>query len=268
MQATSNTWFQECIAALNAPGDLRVWSLVVTLFGDLARAPGDTISGPLMTRIIEPIGIRPEALRVALHRLRNDGWIASERKGRSSEYHLTEYGRRQSEAASPRIYAQEPPKIDSWHLLVLEPMTTGERSASEKTHHARGYVSIAPGVLLGRGGAGPENNAFVLEGGRVQVPDWLRAQIGPEEINDAYKALETALDRVDVLLGPVPSPSSLQIATLRTLIVHNWRRVLLSHPDLPPVFFPEDWHGFQCRSKVNALLLRLPRPTPAEIAAA
>ena len=69
--------FTHTIADLRALGGQRVWSLMVSLFGDLAQAEGAGIDGPVLSRIMTAMQIRPEATRVALHRLRNDGWIAS-----------------------------------------------------------------------------------------------------------------------------------------------------------------------------------------------
>jgi len=62
--------FNRCIEILAAGDRNRVWSLVVTIFGDLAQGTGDTLSMQTLARITEPLGVKPEALRVALHRLK------------------------------------------------------------------------------------------------------------------------------------------------------------------------------------------------------
>ena len=63
--------FQKTIDALGGDDMPRVWSLIVTVFGDLAQRNGDEIAGPVLGEILAPVGVRPEAMRVALHRLRN-----------------------------------------------------------------------------------------------------------------------------------------------------------------------------------------------------
>ena len=100
MQASS---FQNLIEQVTFGTTPRVWSLLVTVFGELAQDADAQISGSLLRSLSEHIGIKPEAMRVALHRLRKDGWIDSERTGRTSNYFLTLWGRAQSIAASPRI---------------------------------------------------------------------------------------------------------------------------------------------------------------------
>jgi phenylacetic acid degradation operon negative regulatory protein len=94
----------DAVEALATLKNQRVWSLLVTVFGDLAQNDGDVIEGPVLSVLMSDIGIKAEATRVALHRLRNDGWINSVKSGRNSLHSLTASGRQESSAASPRIY--------------------------------------------------------------------------------------------------------------------------------------------------------------------
>lgn len=260
----SENWFEDSISTLTYNRNQRVWSIIVTLFGDLARAPGDQISGALLSRITEPMTIKPEAMRVALHRLRNDGWIASEKSGRASLYHLTEHGIAQSAAASPLIYARRVTYPETWRLSIPEPVRKPQREGQESGMRRAGYVVVAPGVYLG---GHPEGKAATkmpdclgISGDLSDVPDWLKARIASKESQDAYHDLEQALDRFAVLLDGAPTPLPEQVATLRTIIVHIWRRALFSHPDLPRGFFPDGWRGFSCREKVMDTLGQLGQP--------
>lgn len=254
-------WFENSIATLTYNRNQRVWSIIVTLFGDLARADGDRISGSLLSRITEPMAIKPEAVRVALHRLRNDGWITSEKSGRSSLYYLTESGLVQSQAASPRIYTRDVAYPDTWHLCIPEPLRKLQRD-SQDTHMRRtGYVTAAPGVYLKSGPAdGGIKNCLALSGALGPLPDWLKAAIATPEAQKAYEDLEQALDQFVSILNAAPPPTPLEVATLRTIIVHNWRRAVFSHADLPIEFFPKGWRGFACRQKVMDTLDRLGQP--------
>lgn len=105
------TPFENLVKHLTDDQTPRVWSLLLTVFGELAQDQGAHISGLLLRQISERIGIKPEAMRVAIHRLRKDGWIDSKRNGRTSSYFLTDWGRAQSAQASPRIYTTTPPQI-------------------------------------------------------------------------------------------------------------------------------------------------------------
>ncbi len=264
MRDCSETWFDKSLEILTYNRNQMVWSILVTIFGDLARRPGDRISGSLLSRLTEPMGIKPEAVRVALHRLRNDGWITSERQGRTSRYSLTAHGLSESDAASPRIYAETAPDPDAtpWHLLLGEPAPASQRGEADKVWRGRGYVPIAPGAYLGRGTAHPDSAAFlIMEGTPRHVPAWLRDKIGPPELAAAYRALENALDSALPRINGAARKTPVETAILRVVIVHNWRRALLAHPDLPAMFFPPDWRGIACREKVMSALAALPRPS-------
>lgn len=255
------------ISALARDAELRTWSLIVTIFGDLARAPGAELPGPVLSAITARIGIKPEAMRVALHRLRKDDWLASRREGRVSHYLLTEAGRAESERATARIYAASPPEPTRWHLLVAGPMDPAERLEREGAQAAAGYVSLAPGTWLGPGPA-PANpgEMFAFEGAPAPLPGWLREEIMPTALAKAYADFATALAAAARAL-PHGGIGALDRAALRVLVVHGWRRLVLRHPDLPDSFFPGDWAGPRARAQVQALLERIGTPTLAEIAA-
>lgn len=267
MNDASDRWFDDCVAALNDPRNQRVWSIIVTVFGDLAQRPGDRLSGAALSRIIEPLGVRPEAIRVALHRLRKDGWLESAREGRESRHFLTEFGRAQSAAVTPRIYDRAPVVAERWHALIAG--NADGVAALRELLLAENYIGVGDTVALGEGPLPEHTNGLLgLEIGALRVPDWLRASIIPPDLNAACRDLMRTLEKADALVPSAGAASPLQTATLRTLIVHRWRRVVLRHPDLPADFYPADWPGAKCRERVFRLLDRLPRPPIPEIEAA
>ncbi len=255
------------ITALTEGAELRAGSLIVTIFGDMARAPGTGIPGPVLSALAGRIGVRPEAMRVALHRLRKDGWIASRRAGRVSVYLLTEAGRAETEAATARIFARRPQAPDSWHVLVAGPLDPPARLALDGTMAAAGCIALAPGVWLGPGPApaGLAPGFFALDGAAPRLPDWLRETLMPPALAESYADFEARLATVAALLGRCPGTlSPLDRAAIRILLVHGWRRLVLRHADLPDGFFPDGWRGAQARARVHALLDRL---GPADVAA-
>ena len=83
MQNASPTLI-DLAAALNGRGGLKVWSLIVTLMGDRLRLNAGAIQNRDLTAILGLLGITPQAIRVAVHRLRRDAWIVTEKSGRMS----------------------------------------------------------------------------------------------------------------------------------------------------------------------------------------
>ena len=217
----------------------RTWSMLVTIFGDLGLEPEARLSGPLLARLTEGMGIGPSALRTALHRLRREGWIESARAGRSTSHALTGSGRAQSLAARPRIYGDH--AADALHLLLLEPGAA----------LPEGAVAIMPGIALAGRPAGWSRPIDA-------PPGWIADRLLPGDLlalavvaEGRFLALSDALET---------DPDLLDAAILRLLVVHLWRRVALRTPMLPDAAFPGGWRGARARMLAHGLLRRLPRP--------
>jgi len=265
MNGANPDWFETCVDRLTSDGTQRVWSVLVTIFGDLAQDETDQISGALVTALTSLAGIKAEATRVALHRLRKEGWIESTRIGRSSVHRLTEYGRQQSAAAAPRIYGHASSRPTVWHVLIANNADTSRKELADLMLIGD-YISLNSTTVLSPGPM-PQGLEDLLgvESDKISVPTWLRELCGPESLKGALDRFWKAMQFVEQNLpsGVVIDP--LRTAVLRMLIVHKWRRIVLRHPDLPANFLPEDWKAPACREAVSRLLDSLPRPGLAEL---
>lgn len=230
------------IAALSDLGRLRVWSVIVTFFGDSVLPRGGTATTTALGAIAGRLGIEPSALRVALHRLVRDGWLTRTREGRRSLYRLSAQGMDRFASARRRIYAPAPTAGPSWTLAIAP-----ERVMPVE---APDFTPIAPGAWLGTGAA-PEG-AFAITGDLGPLPQWLREVLGPPDLAADYSRLAGLLENITE-----PPSDPLGATALRTLLIHHWRRLLLRHPDLPERFFPDHWKGETCRRLVLTLHARL-----------
>lgn len=244
----------------------RVWSLIVTIFGDLARGEGEGISGAVLTRLVGMMGVKPAAMRVALHRLRKDGWIDSMRTGRGSQHVLTPFGRSQSAGASPRIYDRTRQFPALWHLLICGADDVAGRERLDQALLDPGYLPIGAQVAMAPG-ALPEDSGglMAVETCRWSVPVWLRDQICPPDLLAQGQALHADFTAIRQILDQPAHLTVLEATVVRLLIVHSWRRLLFRHPDLPAEFFPDTWPGEVCRAMFCDLLQRLPVVSVAEI---
>lgn len=258
--------FSRAAAALAGEDPPRVWSLLVTAFGDLARTEAARLSGPLLTRLLGRVEIRPEAIRTALHRLRRDGWIDASRRGREGSYALTARGLAESRAASPRIYGPAPAPPETWHLLIAGPGAAEGRAAYEAALRLQGSLALGDTVLM-RPGPGPAPEAaaglLVLAVAPGRAPPWLADRLCPPDLAAAAAGFAQAAARARASFGAADGLPPLDVAALRLLAVHGWRRVALRIPVVPPGFLPATWAGEACRAEVSALLAALPRPDPA-----
>ncbi len=244
--------FQDLARHLTGDRTPRVWSLLVTVFGELAQKEGSRISGALLGRLTSLMGIKPEAMRVALHRLRKDGWIGSERTGRTSAYFLTDWGRAQSAEATPKIYNLHAVREQAW-LVVFDP-------AQPVGHQDASGTWIAPNLLITTTCPAREH-AFVtpiLPG--TPLPDWMTHKIcTPETIQLAHD-FHDRLNQFQQALEAAAELDRFEISAMRVLIVDGWRRIILRAPDVPDHIFPDTWLGQPCRENVASLLARFPKP--------
>ncbi|MEX0351193.1 MAG: PaaX family transcriptional regulator C-terminal domain-containing protein [Paracoccaceae bacterium] len=257
-------WFDTAVAHLADPQNLKVWSVIVSLFGDLAQQKDDCVSGAALTAILKPMGLKPEAIRVALHRLRKDGWIDSDRVGRGSMHFLTDYGRAQSAAVTPRIYDENTTPASDWHLLIAE---DGRAADTLNTLLlTTDYIALGRNAALGPGPLPGDCEDLVgFTATAHAVPQWLKARLFPQDLAQACASLRDTVHAVRADRPRTEALTAVQIATLRTLLIHRWRRVALRHPVLPQVFHPDDWPEPACRREVFGLLGTLRLPSVAEI---
>lgn len=259
MKQVKDAAYQDVLEHLLACGPVKTWSLVVTILGDLAAGKGARLAGPVITQLTEPIGTRPEALRVAIHRLKCDGWIVAERDGRQSLYGLTDHGRALTHAAAERIYGVTVPQPESWHVIIAQ---------TAEGLQALDYPDLLPigpkAALLPGEAADLPDTVLAWEARAGALPDWVRSVLVPKELEASYVVLAGALETA---LALEPPDAALPRTVLRLLALHQWRRLVLRHGPALEVLMGEDWAGARCRINVTALLERLPRPGPGALAA-
>lgn len=224
------------IESLNADGRPRVWSIVITIFGDCVQHRGGHVATQRLSRLLGRIGIETGALRTALSRLSSDGWVQSTRSGRTSSYSLTPRGLEDFGPATARIYAAPGGRAREWVFDTREP--------------PRG-LRVAGGWLR----PGPVANT--AQGFR------LTGRLAPESAREIWQALEpghrAALERLGkdltALQGFAGPP--LDCAAARVLLIHRWRRLILLWPEVPPGVLPEDIPAGDLHSAVAAAYARL-----------
>ncbi|MGH1353967.1 MAG: PaaX family transcriptional regulator C-terminal domain-containing protein [Thalassovita sp.] len=221
------------ITALHDEGRLRVWSLVITVFGDSVQLRGGRIANLRLQKLLGRIGIEPGTIRTALSRLGRDGWVSSEREGRNSYYRLTKEGLAQFADATSRIYA--PPRNDpvtEWVLAV----------GSDQPG-----IPVAPGVVLRPADQPSPAPDCAVTGDLTALSAAMRANLLTKAHQTALSALFADLD---ALAGSSLSP--LEAAAARTLLIHRWRRIVLRHPEPPVALLPPVFAGRDPRTEVAA----------------
>lgn len=210
----------------------RTWSVVVTIFGDAILPRGGTVWLATLTELLAGLGIDAGAVRTAMSRLAADGWTERTRVGRNSAYRLADRGHTIFAAAASRIYAGALPDWDGRLQLVVDPH---DRDALADS----GFGQVSQGLWMRPGGeppAEPLTLHAMTSAGSARV---LAARAWPlDRIAAAYARFTTTFG---ALHNAQPAPLPAMLA--RTLLIHEYRRIVLQHPPLPAALLPPDWPG-------------------------
>lgn len=257
MEKFRKSVFEQALDILLSGTTPRVWSFVASIFGDLARHSNDELSANLINQMTSMIRIKPEATRVALHRLRKEDWITMRKSGRNSIYSLTDKGLHQSQIASKRIYGSETQYDQHWHLIL----TQEAKAKGPWNDPSNGYVAFGQNSFFANGNAPKDcEGHFIISGAIGTVPSWVKDKLS-DPVKDIYfKHLAHQFNAFEKAVSSNEQFDPLQIAVLRSLLVHCWRRAILRHPDVPDWFYPNDWPGRICRANFDKALGILIKP--------
>jgi phenylacetic acid degradation operon negative regulatory protein len=216
----------------------RTWSVVVTVFGDAIVPHGGTVWLATLIELFAAMGVDAGAVRTAMSRLVADGWTDRTRVGRNSAYRLTEKGHTASTQAADRIYAAGPPDWDGQFHLVLQPRHRDALSGA-------GYGQAVPGLWISPGPGRPPGEAVTMTA--TTTPDAARILAARAWPLDRQA---TSFSRFIAAFATLPGwadPAPLEAAVARTLLIHEYRRVVLHAPALPAEILPPDWPGTTAR---------------------
>ena len=247
---------------------LRANSLIITVYGDAIAPHGGTVWLGSLIKLLAPFGLSHRLIRTSVHRLSKENWLISEHVGRCSYYSLTQSGRRRFEDAYRRIYATSQQKWDGcWHLvfIALPDVTPAQRETIRRELAWQGFGVIAPGVLA-HPDLDADNALETLQ--ELNVRDKTVIMKANSEtqfaerplrelVSQCWNLAKLAQDYKQFLERFRPLWRSLQDAEtldaercfwVRTLLIHEYRRVLQRDPHLPDELLPADWAGVAARS--------------------
>ncbi len=264
-----NRRLKQLVAALPRRLKPRAKSLLVTVWGDAVAPHGAGIWLGSLIRLVAPLGLNERLVRTSVLRLTREGWFTVARVGRRSYYGLTEFGHKALVADPPRrIYAAAPTPWDgTWHL-ILTGLGPGRIDRETRLQLRReltwlGFGAVAPGVF-----AHPSPDRAGMErvlgklgvADRVEImtatPERLRAERSRDLLQSCWdlEALAAAYRRFIERFRPVwqalekaPDPDPETCFTLRVLLIHEYRRMILRDPELPAELLSPDWAGTSAR---------------------
>jgi phenylacetic acid degradation operon negative regulatory protein len=241
---------------------LRSGSLITTVFGDAIAPRGGTVWLGSLIKVMADFGVSERLVRTSVFRLVKDGWLQSNQIGRRSYYSLTDQGRGRFEQATHRIYGTPVSNWDGeWCLLLLATLDTKTREQVRKECGWLGFGPMSANVL-----AHPSPDLADLDATmhRLGVADSLivmrartirsetairqltRSCWSLDDIDARYRAFVRSFRPLITALSAKSKKAQLSDKSafiVRTLLIQEYRKVLLRDPWLPSELLPANWHG-------------------------
>lgn len=237
---------------------MRARSLVFDLFGDYLRYRGGNVRLRALTSLLSSFDVPEPTTRVAVTRLRKEGWLAAERQGRETVYSLTDMAWQMLDEGRERIFGRAARPWDGvWHTVIYQVPETN-RAAREQLRKKLawlGFGPLSPAVWLSPHDRGGQVRAAFAEDPTVKLDIFKSRSEGPEADRDiAGRAWDLAgLDRayaeqLEEYRPRLPRYRAGELRGAEALVermtlIHDYRLFPFRDPDLPHELLPEGWHG-------------------------
>ena len=230
----------------------RTWSIIITVYGDAIVPRGGSVWLGTLLNFFNALEISDGVVRTAMSRLAADGWLERNRVGRNSFYRLTDKGTETFRQATQHIYN---PRTPPWHgqFEMLLPDNGPNRDLMRVALEEAGFGAPVPGVWIAPVGtpipAAASAAKRLKAGGDGDTNRALAAQSWPlAETSDAYLQFSAVFGPLRDALVAGGRLTDLESMVMRTLLIHQYRRIVLRDPILPPEILPNEWPGPAARA--------------------
>ncbi|MDH3646861.1 MAG: phenylacetic acid degradation operon negative regulatory protein PaaX [Gammaproteobacteria bacterium] len=257
---------------------IRAGSLLISVFGDAITPHGGTVWLGALIRVLEGFGINQRLVRTSVFRLVKDGWLETTQIGRRSFYSVTPEGRERFEEASRRIYTEPRPEWPgTWTTVLLSGVAAEHRDTVRKELRWLGFAPFSANLLahpapdmsaveshLARHAV---NDKLLIMDARVQGDrdDYLRKLVHDawklDELGARYAEFSRRFRPIYRAAQRVSQPDTEQAFQVRTLLIHEYRKVLLRDPLLPEALLPAKWTGVSAYQLCRNLYELITGPT-------
>lgn len=247
----------------------------MSIYGDVIEPRGGTVWLGSLIKLLEPMGLNQRLVRTSIFRLTKDDWLSAEQIGRRSYYSLSTSGMRRFKLAFRRVYGPlHPDWSGQWDLLLAQALEQDQRRTLRDALNWQGFSAIAPGVLAHPNADTQELQNTLRELDMSEAVIHMKAQLSEGQKTQALRELvgsswnlqalaqsyQTFLDTFAPIAQELETqglPSAEHCFTLRTLLIHNYRKILLKDPQLPVELLPSDWAGSAARALCREIYIRV-----------
>ncbi len=232
-------------------------SALFDVYGDHLRSRGGAAPVAALLLMLAPLDVASPAVRTAISRMVRQGWLVPVRLDEGAGYRLTPHAERRLAAAATRIYRRGIAPWDGrWHMLVLD--RVADRSRRERVRTGLTYLGYAP--VGDQTWVSPRASSEVdalLTAENVRALRFWATHDGPDDglaarawdLEGIGRSYATWLAEARLLVGDPSRPLTDEDAfTVRSRLVHEWRKFLFRDPSLPRELLPKRWPGDEAAS--------------------
>jgi phenylacetic acid degradation operon negative regulatory protein len=254
-------------------------TFIVTVFGDVVSQHGDWVWLGSLIEILQPLGYSERLVRTSVFRLVKEDWLEVKKVGRKSYYRLTNSANSHYIKAAKRIYTADTRLSENnWCILLPSFVEEPKLSLLKKQLNWLGFSAISAGayahpnfdqtsldetikeldladsVVVFSANTIGDNSANVLK--KLVDLKWEMPAL-----QQRYSLFIETYNEIAELIRSGVSITDHQCLSLRILMVHEYRRILLTDHELAEDMLPPDWKGHQANQLVESLYAKFSEPS-------
>lgn len=239
---------------------VRPQSMMFTLFGDYIRQRSGEIWVGSLIKIAAQFGLSQQAVRSALSRMTQNGWLKVRRIDNRSYYGPTARARRLLEEGERRIFVRRAERWDGrWRLLVY---SIPERKREVRTQLRKqlawlGYAPLSSGSWICPHDV-EQDVADLIQ--NLGITSWVETFTASHTafaddrdlaarcwdltgINRRYEAFLAKYGPLHEQVRRRADVKDSECFVQRFLLIHEYRKFFFIDPELPRGLLPDVWHG-------------------------
>jgi phenylacetic acid degradation operon negative regulatory protein len=255
-------------------------SLVFDLFGDHLRYHGGCAQTQALCQLLEVFDVGEPTARIALARMRREGWFDTHREGRQVVYTLTDKTWQLLDEGRSRIFERTHAGWDGQWRMVIYAVSEQDRAERERLRRALSWLGF--GSLTTATWISPHERLDQVEAALADTSatiDLLTCRSRDratdlDMVKRSWDLKALSRDYQDLLhhLESLPPTSELaalggrNALRLRIELVSTYRHFPFRDPHLPAELLPSDWPGHRAHELFVAAHEALAEPADAFVA--
>jgi phenylacetic acid degradation operon negative regulatory protein len=250
------------------PAPMKPRTILWDLFGDHLRYVGDgRVPMRALTLLLGEFGVAEATARVVLSRMRREGWFATSRDGRQTDYALTARSIKLLDEGRTRIFDRGRDGWDGTWRMVIYGVPENSRAEREQVRRTLSWHGFGP--LASSTWISPHPR---LDTVREALADLSATRIDLLESRALSRAADRemafrcwdldglARDYMELVAAYEQLPSDSELAALpgpealrrQVELVASYRALPFRDPDLPAALLPEGWQGRRAHALFTA----------------